>query len=118
MAAGAGEAEININIAKIQNTLEQVGPIAAGVTEININILNNNSILFFVYPTLFSFSRHFVCFEFYSSSGESHRWIRGSLQYYLGEPHFFCDVYYSEKKNSTNFGFTHIIKQLMTFDFS
>ena len=25
--------------------------------------------LFYVYRTLFSFSRHFVCFEFYSSSG-------------------------------------------------
>jgi hypothetical protein len=31
----------------------------------------------------------------------------------------FCDDYYSEKEqNITNFGFTHIIKQLMTLDFS
>ena len=48
----------------------------------------NNS-LFYVYPTLFSSSRHFVCFEFYSSSGESHRSIRGSLKYYLREPHIY-----------------------------
>jgi hypothetical protein len=49
-------------------------------------------------------SRHFVCFEFYSSSSVSHRWIRGSLKYYLGEPLFFllffCDDYYSGEKIS------------------
>ena len=46
---------------------------------------------------------------------------RIALKYYLGEPHFcfcFCDDYYSGKKNITNFGFIHIIKQLMTLDFS
>ena len=63
-------------------------------------------------------SRHFVCFEFYSPSGESHRWIRGSLKYYLGEPHVVFYDYYSEKENITKLGFTHIIKQLMTLDFS
>jgi hypothetical protein len=56
---------------------------------------NSLSFLFYVYPTLFSLSQHFVCFEIYSSSGESHRWIKGSLQHYLGEPHIiiFCDDY-------------------------
>jgi len=60
------------------------------------------------------------CFEFYSSSGESHRWIRGSLKYYLGEPHIFfvMTITVKKKQNITNFGFTHIIKQLMTLDFS
>jgi hypothetical protein len=47
---------------------------------------NNSLSLFYVYPTLFSLSQRF---EIYSSSGESHRWIKGSLQYYLGEPHIF-----------------------------
>ena len=50
--------------------------------------------LFYVYPTLFSFSRHFVCFEFCSSSGESHTWIRGSLKYYLEEPHISCIFFF------------------------
>ena len=45
MAAGAGEAEININIAKIQNILGHVGPVATGVTEINIKILNKTGMI-------------------------------------------------------------------------
>jgi hypothetical protein len=59
---------------------------------------NNTSSLFYVYPTLFSFSRHFVCFKFYSSSGESHRWIRGSLKYYFGELHIFYFYFFVKKK--------------------
>jgi hypothetical protein len=51
-----------------------------------------------VYPTLFSFSRHFACFEFYSSSGESHRWKEARSSITLGNRIFFSDDdYYTEE---------------------
>jgi hypothetical protein len=60
----------------------------------------NTSSCFMFTPRCFPFRKHFVCFEFYSSSGESHRWIRGS-SITLGNRIFcfwFCDDYFSEKK--------------------
>jgi hypothetical protein len=72
-----------------------------------------------VYPTLFSFSRHFVCFEFYSSSGESHRWKEARSSITLGNRIFFVmmTITLNKNQNITNFGFTHINKTIDDFGF-
>ena len=64
----------------------------------------NTSSCFMSTPRCFPFA-NFVCFEFYSFSGKSHRWIRGSLKYYLGEPHIFFIFFYSYNKTIDDFGF-------------